>query len=242
MRLQVPFAFSLFHLYSLLFATDTLLAQDTRQQLWLTYNAQQQLNKHWGYQFDVNHRLADVQQATSVISAVRVGGTYFTGKSLRLTAGYAWFGTHTQLKAHQLLHENRLWQQALWQYKLLKAKATQRIRIEERWREQMSNGALDHRFSIRFRYMWQWQYPVWHAATHPQRQLMLHAADEWMLHAGDNLRKHFFDQNRLIGGLAYSPNKHVEMHLLYQYIAQYNADKTAWQHLQTIRLTLLQQF
>ena len=226
----------------LLFCSSKLFAQDTRQQLWLTYNAQQQLSKHWGYQFDVNHRLADVQQPASVISAVRVGGTYFTGKSLRLTAGFAWFGTHTQLKAHRLLHENRLWQQALWQYKLPKAKAMQRIRLEERWREQMSNTALDHRFSIRFRYMWQWQYPVWQSASHPQRQLMLHAADEWMLHAGDNLGKHFFDQNRLIGGLAYMPNKHVEMHLLYQYIAQYNADKTAWQHLQTIRLTLLQQF
>ncbi|MCC6762080.1 MAG: DUF2490 domain-containing protein, partial [Chitinophagaceae bacterium] len=66
-------------------------------------------------------------------------------------------------------------------------------------------------------------------------------ADEWMLHAGDNLGKHFFDQNRLIGGLAYMPNKHVEMHLLYQYITQYRADNEAWQHINSIRLTLLQQ-
>lgn len=216
-------------------------AQDMRQQFWMTYNAQQQLSKRWGYQFDLNHRLADVQQPASVISAVRIGGTYFTNHSFRLTAGYAWFGTHIHVKNHALLHENRLWQQAMWQYKKPKWKAIQRIRLEERWREQMNNGQLDHRFSVRLRYMWQWQYPVWHSTTHPQRQLMLHAADEWMLHAGDYLGKHFFDQNRLIGGLAYMANKQMELHLLYQYISQYQASNRAWQHINSIRLTLQHQ-
>lgn len=216
-------------------------AQDIRQQFWMTYNAQQQLSKRWGYQFDINHRWADVQQPTSVVSAVRVGAVYAVKPALRLTAGYAWFGTHTTIKAHHLLHENRLWQQAIWQYKKPKCKAMQRIRLEERWREQMNIGQLDHRFSIRFRYMWQWQYPIWHSPSKAQRQLMLHAADEWMLHAGEDLGKHFFDQNRLIGGLAYLPNKQMEFHLLYQYIAQYQASNTAWQHINSIRLTLQHQ-
>jgi hypothetical protein len=242
MQLPKHFFFSLSLHISLLLIAQKMQAQDYRQQLWLTYHAQQQLSKHWGYQFDVNHRLADVQQPASIISAVRVGGTYFTSKRLRLTAGYAWFGTHTQLKSHGLIHENRLWQQALWQYQLPKSKAMQRIRLEQRWREQISDAAIDHRFSVRFRYMWQWQHPIWHSSTHPQRQLMLHAADEWMLHAGEDVGKHFFDQNRLMGGIAYAPNKHMEIHLLYQQITQYQAAKEGWQHLHTIRLTLQQVF
>lgn len=216
-------------------------AQTNNQQLWLTYNQQARLSSKWGYLFDVNHRTIDFQKFQSTLSAVRAGATYFITDQTRISAGYAWFGTHLQNSEKNILIENRLWQQMLWLKKYNSTTLSHRIRVEERFREAYVNNKSDIRYTTRFRYMLQMQAPIIAVKTPNDFALYAQAADEIMLHSGEGIGTHYFDQNRVVAGIVLSPNRQLELALLYQYIAQYQPTTEQTNHIHSIRITLLHQ-
>jgi len=216
-------------------------AQTNTQQLWLTYNQQARLSSKWGYLFDVNHRTIDFQKFQSTLSAVRAGATYFVTDQTRISAGYAWFGTHLQNSEKNILIENRLWQQILWLKKYKRTTLSHRIRVEERFREAYLNSKSDIRYTTRFRYMLQMQAPIIAAKTPNAFALYAQAADEIMLHTGEGIGTHYFDQNRLLAGVSLSPNRKIELALLYQYIVQHQPSLEETINIHSIRITLLHQ-
>mgnify|MGYP002134209444 CR=1 FL=1 len=80
-------------------------------QFWATYNHQARLSKKWGYTFDLNYRTRGVFPATSNLSAARAGIIYHLNPKIRITAGYAWFGTFVHDRYQIWLHENRIYEQ-----------------------------------------------------------------------------------------------------------------------------------
>lgn len=221
-----------------------LFGQNTSNQMWYTYNHQAIVSKHWGYMFDLNHRTANFKENTAVLSAARVGLTYLTDRNHRITAGYAWFGTHAKNAKKNLLTENRLWQQYQIFKTLGKTNYFQRIRTEQRWREITPvSGASkgDILFSFRARYMYQHQGPIWPITRERKFGVWWQAASEIMLHSGEGIDKHYFDQLRVIGGVILMPSKTVNMAVLYQYINQYRPAAEQHFNIHTIRLTLQHQ-
>lgn len=221
-----------------------LYAQNTSNQMWYTYNHQAIVSKHWGYMFDLNHRTANFKENTSVLSAARVGLTYLTDRNHRITAGYAWFGTHVKNTEKTLLNENRLWEQYQVFGNLGKTTNFHRIRTEQRWREiSPAYGASkgDVLFSFRARYMYQHQGPIWPITKERKFGVWWQGASEIMLHAGEGIEKHYFDQLRVIGGVILMPSKSFNVAVLYQYINQYRPAAEQHFNIHSIRLTLLHQ-
>jgi hypothetical protein len=230
----------------LLFSVSSVLfGQNSSNQMWYTYNHQAIVSKKWGYMFDLNHRTTNFSDTRSVLSAARVGGTYLITREKRLSAGYAWFGTHFQNANKALLIENRLWQQYQVFARKGKLASFQRIRVEQRWRELMppvNQKKGETAFSFRARYMYQIQGPIVPLTSKNRLGLWWQGASEIMLHAGDGIEKHYFDQLRIIGGVVLLPSKNLNLAVLYQYINQYRPPIKQHVNIHTIRLTLLHQF
>ena len=226
-------------------ATSPLLrAQNTSSQMWYTYNQQAIVSKKWGYLFDINHRTASFKNTTPVLSAARAGATYLFDHNHRLSAGYAWFGSHIGDVKGKTLTENRLWEQ----YQVFKTSGKtsffHRVRLEQRWRELLpQNGELkgETAFSIRARYMYQHQGAIWPISEKRKFGVGWQGGSEIMLHAGEGIEKHYFDQFRIVGGIVLMPSKSINLAVLYQYIHQYRPSTEQAYNIHTIRLTLLHQ-
>jgi Protein of unknown function (DUF2490) len=226
-----------------LLSTD-VRAQNSSNQMWYTYNHQAIVSKKWGYMFDLNHRTTNFKSTSSVLSAARVGATYLFDRNHRLTAGYAWFGTHTEGLKGNTLTENRLWEQYQVFKQPGKTSFFHRVRTEQRWRELAPQNGGTHgktAFSFRARYMYQHQGPIWPITEERKFGVWWQGATEIMLHSGDGIDKHYFDQLRIIGGFILMPSKNLNLAVLYQYINQYRPATEQAYNIHTIRLTLLHQ-
>jgi hypothetical protein len=194
--------------------------------------------------FDVNHRTTNFRNTQSVLSAARVGITYLTDRNHRISAGYAWFGTHFKESEKDLLQENRLWQQYQVFKKAGKTSYFHRFREEQRWRELMPKSGMkkgDVAFSFRTRYMYQHQGPILPITEKRKFGVWWQGASEIMFHVGDGIEKHYFDQLRMIGGVILMPSPKLNLAVLYQYINQYRPSVEEHFNIHTIRLTLLHQ-
>lgn len=219
-------------------ASGLAIGQTPPMQWWYTYNQQARISRQWGYSFDVNYRVQGFEHLTGVVSAARAGATYLFNEQNRITAGYAWFGQHLQGADRTFLNENRLWQQ----YQNIQQRKTSstmhRVRVEQRFREfKIPGNKFAHYYSTRFRYMFQAQGALvpW-KPKHMGLNWLL--ADEIFLHAGEGIHQHFFDRNRLIGGVVWRFKPNLELATLYQYTIQYNLLLEKIEHQHTIRFTL----
>ncbi len=224
-----------------LLASNTATAQNNSTSLWFTYNHQARISNHWGYTFDLNHRTQSLEDLHSMVSAARVGAVWMPAERTRLSAGYAWFGQHVQGTDQNLQHENRFWQQV----QLLRAQASSnhfhRFRLEQRFREITPPGSsrkTAEAFTVRFRYMLQWQGMLLKPARPKGIALKWQAANEIMVHAGDYVKQHYFEQNRLIGGMVLAPSSSLELAVLYQYTLQYLPLAERLQTWHVVRFTL----
>jgi hypothetical protein len=194
--------------------------------------------------FDLNHRTTNFNNTSSVLSAVRAGATYLFNKNHRLTAGYAWFGTHIGGINGNILTENRLWEQYQVFKTIGKTSYFHRVRTEQRWRELPSENGNTKRetaFSFRARYMYQHQGTVWPITEKRKFGIGWQGATEIMLHAGEGIKRHYYDQFRMVGGVVLMPSKNLNLAVLYQYINQYRPAAEQHHNIHTIRFTLLHQ-
>ncbi len=132
-------------------------------QLWTTYNHQARLSNKWGYTFDLNYRTRGVLPFTSSLLAARAGVMYNINPKIRITAGYAWFGTFVHDRYQIWLHENRLYQQIQYNTRTPKLQFSQRIRLEQRFRQNffsLSSDDVNVYFTFRARYHFQVQGPL----------------------------------------------------------------------------------
>jgi hypothetical protein len=210
-------------------------------QTWATYNHQARLSTKWGYTFDLNYRTRGVLPFTSSLSAARMGVKYNVGPALRITAGYAWFGTNVTGRDRLWLHENRLYYQGQYNQGHGKLNIIHRIRIEHRWRQQFASIDSDATFrnlTNRYRYLIQFDGPI---KRDPARktQLRWKVINEIFLHTQETVGSALFDQNRTLGGVIIAlPKGHLQMAVLYQFIVQQQPLLRDIETIHSMRLTL----
>lgn len=211
-------------------------------QTWLTYNIQTRLSQKWGYTFDLNYRTRGFFPFQSNLAAMRGGAVYFLNEQWRFSGGYAWFGTYVNQINDPWLTEHRIWQQAIWLKRNSKFIFTNRVRLEQRFRQFEDffwKGSTEETFTHRYRYMFQAQGVILPAARDNGFQLSWQAANELMLQTGDLTGGREFNQNRTLAGLVISPNRQIDMAVLYQHIFQYQPKLLEVEQVQSIRVTFL---
>jgi hypothetical protein len=226
-------------IWMVFFTPMQILAQDDTQ-LWLTYNNQTRLSEKWGYTFDVNYRTRGFFPFNSTLTAARVGANYFFKNGLRLTGGYAWFGTYVSNFDGKWLPEHRLWQQAQWFVPKSKFTIVHRFRLEQRFRQELirfPSGEPDYAYSTRARYMIQFQGLLIPPKNPEGFQLGWQAANEIMFHTGEKIGNTLFNQNRTLAGVVISPNRKFDFAVLYQLILQHQPVLDKVEEIHSIRLT-----
>lgn len=211
-------------------------------QMWYAYNHTGRLTDKWGYAFDLNHRSREVLPAEAALSAIRVGGSYQLKPNLRLTAGYAWFGTYVPDIDRIWVHEHRLYQQAQWNFRPAGLALSHRVRLEQRWRELLldANQPFDpikrNVFNFRARYMVQVTGPLTRRDSTGSALLSWQAANETFLQTTDY--PGLFDQNRTLAGVVWRISPSVDVATLYQFIVQRRPEFDTTQYINSVRLTL----
>jgi hypothetical protein len=211
-------------------------------QIWYTYNHVGLLTDRWGYTFDVNHRTRDILPAEAALTAARVGGIYALTPRLRITAGYAWFGTYVPDIERILLHEHRLYQQAQWTFRPSGLLLSHRIRTEQRWRELLvdpsdsADPVTRTIFNFRARYMLQVSGPLTRPDSTGASLLRWQATNEIFFQTSEFER--LFDQNRTLAGVVWRLTGSLDLATLYQVIVQRRPEFNATQNIHSVRLTL----
>ena len=210
-------------------------------QLWTTYNHQARLTNKWGYTFDLNYRTRGVLPFTSSLSAARMGIIYHLNPKIRITAGYAWFGTFVQDRYQIWLHENRLYEQIQYNTRSKNLQFSQRIRLEQRFRQSflsISSDEVKVLFTFRARYLFQMQGPLLRKSGTDEVILSWQAANEIFFHWGDIIGSTNFEQNRTLAGIVISVSKKIDFAVLYQLILQHQPLLQETQPINSVRLTL----
>jgi hypothetical protein len=194
-----------------------------KEQLWLQYFNQTKINDRWGVWLDIGIRSEDYY--TRGVSTVlgRVGLIRQLGKSIRLTAGYAFF---SQRPAYNVIGiaqpEHRFWQMVQYQQDKGKSQFVHAVRLEQRFRRKFASPTErsdEYRFNYRLRYSFSWQYPLRNARLE-KGDLSIILLDEIMLNFGKQVIYDNIDQNRAMAGLRYYFNKDNNVMVAYLNIFQ----------------------
>jgi hypothetical protein len=222
-----------------LFLSAKAIAQQPWQ-LWFTYNHAARLSDKWGYTFDLNFRTRGLFPAAAALTAARVGGSYQLKSGARIVAGYAWFGSHVRNREQAFLHENRLYEQIQWGGTKKGLQISQRVRLEQRFREFFLDDTTSRSwvaFTFRARYLIQVQGPLARKKGTDEVNWSWQAANEIFLHAGQGLNGNYFDQNRTLAGVVYSPDRKIDIACLYQLIIQRQPIAQQTQLVNSVRFT-----
>jgi hypothetical protein len=190
-----------------IFFSNSVLAQKTineDEQSWFAIINTTRLSNRWGIWFDAHMRLKDDFVQKPSLAIVRGGPTYFVNNDLRLTAAYAFINVFPE-SAHPEISrpEHRLWQQVQWLSHIQKARWMQWVRLEQRFRRNLSDqGLLDegYQFNWRMRFNGLLTVPLGKDAFRPGG-LQAIVNNELMVNFGKNIRFNYFDQNRFFVGL-----------------------------------------
>ncbi|MFL5811227.1 MAG: DUF2490 domain-containing protein [Flavisolibacter sp.] len=178
------------------------------QQVWVAYNNQTRITKHWGAWLDLHLRTKDNFFDSLSQTIIRPGITYFFNDGNRVTAGYAFVTIYPADNHKQASQpEHRIWQQFQWFNKYSKIRTMQWIRLEERFRTKILNDstlAEGYNFNYRVRYNFLFQVPLTKSAP-AKGGLSFILNDEVHINFGKEV-SNYFDQNRFFAGFAYHVN------------------------------------
>jgi len=213
-------------LISLFFLYTTVTGQSVKivnpqQGTWLGYLNQTRFSTHWGLWVDLHHRRTDFADRTSQ-NLVRAGLTYFLADNLRLTAGYAYVGSHLS-PSGIIRPEHRPWQQIWWTGRSGRLNLLQWVRAEQRYNHRINGDQLGdgYGFNWRLRYNIMLQIPLKGETIQPHVPNFV-VQNEAFLNFGKQIVANTFDQNRFFVGMSYPFSKHLLGQLGYmnQFIQQ----------------------
>ena len=209
---------------------------ETREQTWFAYFNQTRLTNKSGLWVDLHLRLTNDFVKDVGITIARAGYTYYLTDQTRLTAGYAYVTQHGTNGAPDI-NEHRPWQQIQWFEKKSWYSLVQYIRLEERFREQVSNGEVldDYLFSFRIRYNIAMTIPLKGKQVVPKTPFVF-VNDELHINFGKEIVYNYFDQNRLFAGVGYQFTPQLNAHLGYLYVFQQLPEGNRYININAIRL------
>jgi hypothetical protein len=208
--------------------------------LWAAFHNTMHLNNKWSVISDAQVRTIGWADQW-LLYAFRTGLSYNGAKKFSYAAGIALFRNSVYDNKALLFFKNewRPWEEV--SHNLLISKHSsflQRLRIEERFLQEVANNRLVHsyNFIIRLRYKFEWQY------ISPIRNVTFLAANEIFVNPGYSCSPNFFDQNRTFAGFSYKLNANSSFQNQYIKIFQWHNNTKILDDQNIIRITLIQQF
>lgn len=186
--------------------------------LWLGYYNSIILNTKWSFNSDIQFRtkneLKDYSQAL-----VRSDISYKLKDRLTISVGFAHFRYF--LNNIKTRREWRPWQELKLIDKVGNCKVNHRLRVEQRFNENIKNDETtnEYLFNFRFRYRFDLRYPIL-KETESGNNLYAIVGNEIMINAGNNISYNYFDQDRLYVGINYEINKKITLQLQYMHVWQ----------------------
>jgi hypothetical protein len=233
-KLRITLLFSL----SLFLSANAQRTIVNDQQTWLAMFNQARFSKHWGIWHDSHLRLRDNFADSLATGIARLGLTYYINDDLRLTAGYAYIGFAPEGTRRITQPEHRPWQQIQWFVKYPKIRMMQWLRLEERFRQHVSNGVklLDtYDFNYRLRHNAMLTTPL-SKKGFGKGGFQLVVANELHINFGEAIVFNVYDQNRFFTGLIYQNTDHSNIQLGYMNVYQQLATGNRHRNNHTIRL------
>ncbi|PCJ80021.1 MAG: hypothetical protein COA57_15145 [Flavobacteriales bacterium] len=185
----------------------SLFAQENETGNWLMYFGMNKVSDKFSVHTEVqyrNHTLAPVNIEQLLL---RTGLNYHFSDKAFATAGYGYIGGHQfeSEQTHPESEEHRIWQQFILTNNIGKVKFEHRYRVEQRW--------VNSDYRNRFRYRLMLFVPL-NKPKIEKGAVFIGLYDEVFL----NVKKTFFDRNRLYGAFGYQFNQNAgfQVGLLHQ--------------------------
>lgn len=202
----------LLYLLLILFSTDSIIAQSNQVGNWIVYLGNQQLNKKWNIQSDVQFRNYQIFTQPNQL-LVRAGlGYNLKEQNHNLLLGFAYVKTNTYDILDQYKNSNtelRVYQQYLYKQKWHQNLLTHRVRLEERF--------FPHEFALRGRYSF--------SVNRPFKGNVLGKNIGYWASSNElfvNLHKIEFDRNRFYVGVGYGIVENIRIESGYMLQSQKN--------------------
>jgi len=183
-------------------------------QLWAGYYNSIKVNQKFAVNSDFQGRTTDWYKQWSQVLG-RTSVAYKRNEKFTFSLGFADFlFFQTQNKVSK--NEYRPWEEVAISDIYGKLRISNRIRIEQRYFQQVVNDELTNKYTFnhRFRYRIDLQYPLWKKAESEQA-LILQVGNEIMINAGKSIVYNYFDQSRTWVALLYKLNKSFSFQLQY---------------------------
>jgi hypothetical protein len=190
-------------------------------QFWWSINSTTRLTDQLGVVGDFHIRRNDFIEDPSFYF-LRFGANFWVTEKLTLTLGYAhmWVAP-TCGGCETWAGENRIYQQVQYVTKLGRTSVLNRVRNEQRWKEQVVKDVLTGKttFSDRVRYLASFTVPISEKRKVPSLVL----SDEILLQFGSGIVLNTFDQNRLFAGIKQNLGRAWSFDLGYMMVYQQKA-------------------
>ena len=214
---------------------------EVREQTWVGYFNQSRFTDRSGIWVDLHYRLTDDFIRERTIAIARFAYLYYLSDNVRLMAGYA-FAPRFSAVGVSPIPEHRPWQQIQWIEKKKGFNLSQSLRIEQRFRRNVTNEQLaeEYDFNWRFRYNFSCTIPLTKSEASSKFSFLIFGNDIH-INAGKNVNHNYFDQNRLSAAFGYHFTPELNAHLGYMFIFQQDAAAGHYLHLNVIRLFVIHQ-
>jgi hypothetical protein len=201
-------------------------------QFWISTNNVFRVAEKWAVLNDLHIRRTNFL-ADPNFYFLRVGGQYYIKPSIRVAAGYAHLWLTTRGNWDTFQNENRIYQQFSISQRYEKLNALFRLRLEQRFFNNIQNGeSLNDDFLVhRVRFLIGVGFPF--KKDGPTEFIL---ADEIHLNFGKNVIFNTFNQNRLTVGIKHKINEHWKFDCGYMMVYQQLAVGNVYNLNHTLRL------
>lgn len=194
-------------------------------QSWYSINSTFRFSERWGMVGDFHVRKEGMWDQDRFY-LLRFGAVYWIQGKYPVILGVArlWLAPPEGLNTWNI--ENRIYQQWSSVSEQGRVAILSRIRVEERWRDQIVNDQVvgPKQFSLRLRYLASFQVKVFNQPSMPE----LVASDEVMVQFGSSIVHNTFDQNRLFLGIRLPIGKNLSMDTGYMNVLQQRTTGNAY--------------
>jgi hypothetical protein len=164
---------------------------------------------HLDFQFRADDTVQRINQ-----SLLRAGAQYFFKPNLNVTLGYAYVNTYSANVGDYFM-EHRIWEQLIYNQSFGRTSMTHRLRLEQRFLEDISTDKREFNSGHRLRYFNRTIFPLGKKQP-PKAAPYLALQDEVFVNfASPDINSNFFDQNRLLVALGILHQKHTRLEIGY---------------------------
>jgi hypothetical protein len=214
-----------------------------QSQYWIRYYGKYNLSSSWDINLEIEDRrfFKNNRQANWVLPRVIVGRKLGAGWSAGV--GFTYYNSSNPADPSGpvtvTIPELRPHEELSYKQKVKNLIISHRFKLEERWTRNTSSDKLTdgYKFTARFRYQFQLQYPIVKRAT-SVGNLDAKVSDEILLNIGRSIVQNTFDQNRAYIALNYGISNNFQAELGYMNYFQQRSSGTQYYQRNIARLTV----